>query len=338
METAGDGASSTPEKTEGVGEASGSEVNSAEPSTGNAEQAAQDAVDAAANGEEVDWGALESILGKAGAEAAIDRILAKSPLKATVNGKEKPIRSLADLKMRGSFEFRANEKFEEAAKLRQEAEQTMEALKSGNIMSFLQLKGVDVTSKEAVDKFLSEQIDFLEADFGKTPEQRELEELRKKEEARKKAEEEAEMSKKEKEEAEVRAKQAEELFTVIDGACENSGIPSGPEVRQKVVEKMIEAADNEVVLEPQEALMVVLEEHYGQVEQFFNMLPIEQQLKFVSEDARKAILREATKDVKANDPFNSSEESVKQDKPRDKSQPEVKTISLNPFGGGFRKL
>ena len=74
---------------------------------------------------EPDWSVFESLLEQVDADEILDRALSKKPMKIKVMGKEKEIRSLADLKLRGGNAVASNDKYEEAKAMLEQAQQTM---------------------------------------------------------------------------------------------------------------------------------------------------------------------------------------------------------------------
>lgn len=174
------------------------------------------------------------------AEKEIKKALKKYEL--TVNGKKKSIEvdfdNDEDVKKYLSKAMAADEKFEEAAMTRKQAEQLVMALKQ-NPLSILRHPELGLDVKALATQILNQELDEMQ----KTPEQRKLEELenqlKEREETLKRIEEEkrqAEMSK-------LQAEAYQQIDDDITEALSNSDLPKSPYVVKRIADAMIEAVN-----------------------------------------------------------------------------------------------
>lgn len=229
------------------------------PNTGGAQSSAPVSADSSAPVENENLEALETEeeIEQEGAQAAgqDDKQTAKKETKSEkeikkalkkyelqVNGKKKSIEldfdNDEDVKKYLSKAMAADEKFEEAAMTRKQAEQLVMMLKQ-NPLAILRHPELGLDVKALATQILNQELDEMQ----KTPEQKKLEEMEKqlkdREEMLKKIEEEKRQS----EMARLQAEAYQQIDDDITDALSTSDLPKSPYVVKRIADAMIEAVN-----------------------------------------------------------------------------------------------
>jgi len=250
-----------------------------------------------------------------------------------VNGKSKEI----DLDMDNNEEIEkylqkaiaADEKFQEAAMTRKQAEQLVEMLRT-NPKAILKHPELGIDIQKLAHEIINEQIE----DMSKSPEQKRLEEMEAK---LKEYEEEKTRLENEKREAEI-AKLEQQAFQQLDDqisdALSGSSLPKSPYVVKRITDAMIEAVGlGYLDVTAQQVMPYVEEQLTNEIQKLFEQAPDEVMEKLTGKDRldkyRKA--RVAKAKAKPIETAKQVKDSGSQ-KSDSKSKEEEKTTFSKMFG------
>jgi Txe/YoeB family toxin of Txe-Axe toxin-antitoxin module len=200
----------------------------------------------------------------------------KAPTKRKIkaNGREVEIDE-AEIDRYLSMGVSANEKWQEAAKLRREAE-TLQKQIEEDPFKYLQSKNPKL--REKAEEWLLERIQEDEM----SPEQRELKKYKEKEAAEKE-----DADRKAKEAEESQAKEAEQHYIQqfdkeLSSACAKHSVPRTSDFIKRVALKMSDAIDNDVDLSAEDAVAMVKDDYVSDVKHFLSQ--VEDILPFLGEE------------------------------------------------------
>lgn len=219
-------------------------------------------------------------------------------VKIKVNGQEMelPVKEAIRLQQ---LEKASYERFSESAKVRAEAERRLKELESLDVEELLKRRGIDPV------EYAEKKLQALLADMEKTPEQKELEELRALKAQKIKEEEELKTkAEKEKEEAAI-AEYQQKFEADFVGSLERSGLPKHPYFVGQAAAIMLEAANQGVDLTPDETLGLIKKRTSTLIPQLLEQLPDEAFDEFLGksnvERVRKRLLAKANARDKKED-------------------------------------
>ncbi len=165
----------------------------------------------------------------------------------------------------------ADQKFEEAAALRKNVEALINEIKS-NPRAILTHPDIGIDIKKFATDILNEEIE----DMQKTPEQKELENLRKQLESKNKREQELEEAKRQADMERLQEQAFKQFDDEITEALSKSTLPKSPYVVKRIADLLIEAtnlgfADARV----QDILPIVEQQISGEIQKMFETMPEE---------------------------------------------------------------
>lgn len=208
-------------------------------------------------------------------------------MKLKVNGVEREFDEATVIR-KAQLAESAEQKFQEAAKLRKQTEAFIEALRS-DPMSVLTNPQLGLNFRELAEQYLAKEIgrEML------TPEQREIEELRQFKAERERQEEEARQAEMTtKQQAEFKAQQvkyAQAYDREITDALTGSGLPRTPQTLKRVAELMHNALSKGYELDAVTAADMVRESYQSDISQLYGQLDGEKLLAVLGEDLAKKI-------------------------------------------------
>jgi hypothetical protein len=237
-------------------------------------------------------------------EAEIEKYLDGRKEKIKVNGVEREL-TRAEMRKLAALSSASDEKFKNAAQEKREAAEIREAF--GKADPAAALRKLGKTNAEIKQIFESQYAALLE-DEQKTPEQRELEELRK-------AKQQAEDEKKKKTDEEFTAKQQQQIKQLTEqtevelvDAFKSVSLPKHPLLLKFVVQEMLGAAENDVQLSASDAVKIVEKEFKSQLTNLLPQLGIEYVKAALGKDMLNQLRGEDIASVKsANSPFPKSD-------------------------------
>lgn len=198
---------------------------------------------------------------------------ARRKYQLTVNGKAKDIEIDTDNddEMRKYLQkaMAADEKFQEAAMTRKQAEQLVEMLRT-NPVSILKHPELGLDIKALATQILNEELE----EMSKTPEQKKLEEMEKQlkeyQEEKKKLEE----GKRQAEMERIQAEAYQQLDDDITDALGKSDLPKSPYVIKRISDAMIEAVElGHVDVRVQDIMPYVEQQILGEIQAMFEAKP-----------------------------------------------------------------
>ena len=159
-----------------------------------------------------------------------------------VNGKKKSVELDFDndeeVKKYLSKAMASDEKFEEAASIRKQAEQLVMMLKE-NPLALLRHPELGLDVKQLATQILNDELDEMQ----KSPEQKRIEELERNLKEREEAEKKLSEEKREAEMAKMQAEAYRQIDEDITTALETSDLPKSPYVVKRIADAMIEAVN-----------------------------------------------------------------------------------------------
>lgn len=236
-------------------------------------------------------------------EGAPEAAAAKAPeqpaeqrkFKIKVNGVEREVTEEQAIRY-AQMGYGAQEKFQEAATLRKQVEQALEAMKTDPFGVLSQL-GVDVDSiaEERLAKRM--QRDLL------TPEQRELEELREwrkqNQETEQQTRQQAEEQKKQAVFREQMQRAAKQYDTDISQALAAANLPRIPEAVRDVAAKLLAAREHGVDMDVNTAVEMVREADHARLQAYVGKLAGKQLLDFLGEHVVKELRKHDLEMIRA---------------------------------------
>jgi len=204
-----------------------------------------------------------------------------------VNGQDREL-SPDQARRYAQLGFAADEKFQEATKLRQSAEALFRALKT-DPMSVLTNPELGIDFRKISEQFLSKE---LEREM-MPPEQRELAELRefkaKQEEAAKAAETEKLTQAQKEAQAEQTKRAAAKYNAEISEALQKSDLPRSPETLKRVAQLLYNARQKNYDLDSATAVEMVREGYQAELRSLVGKMEPEAMIKFFGDDMVKRI-------------------------------------------------
>lgn len=190
----------------------------------------------------------------------------------------------------------ADEKFQEAATLRKNVEQLVSQLKADPraVLSHPEL-GIDL--KKFAEDILNEEIEEMK----KSPEQKELEKLRKELEAKTKREQELEEAKRQAEMERLQEQAFKQFDDDITAALQNSTLPKSPYVIKRIADTMIEAVNMGYVnASVQDILPIVEQQITGEIQKLFETMPEETMEKLIGKNNLSRLRKSRLAKMKAS--------------------------------------
>lgn len=225
--------------------------------------------------------------------------------------------------------FAADEKFEEAAMTRKQAEQLIDMLRT-DPLSILRHPDLGLDVKKLAEQVLLEQIE----DSEKSPEQKQMEEMQKRlkdfEEEKKKLEDDKRQSEIQKLEMEA----IQNLDEQVTAALQKTDLPKSPYVVKRIADAAIEAMNMGYENVSIEQLMPYIEEQIrGEITEMFGAMPDETMEKLLGKSRLDSYRKSRVSKVKA---AKATETAKKvQDtggKPKDDGKPVSKKKFSDVFG------
>lgn len=246
-------------------------------------------------------------------EKEIKKEIKKWQLKS--GGKEREVTDEQELVRLAQLGLGANEKFEQAAKTRKEAEQVLELFQK-NPTEALKRLGIDV--RKFSEDFLYEELQNEKL----TPEQKKMKEM----------EQELDKYKKEKEDVERRAQEerfqkltSEYEASLQDGilkAIDQYKLPKNPRTVARIAEYMAKAIENGYSVDPLDVAPRVRADLEEEHRSLYSQYAVEDILKLIGEDKAKAIRQYEVDKVRAKAPQNPTKtEQVPQPSKNEEEKP-----------------
>lgn len=221
--------------------------------------------------------------------------------------------------------FASSQAFQEAAKLKKEAEAAL-AKYDDPMEYFKSMSAKDAAKvREAAEKFLFEKLQ----EEALTPEQKRLRELeeenkRYKETEKQKAEREAQ-----EERSRIESKYTEDYDRKITEALNSANIPKNPAAIRRVAQHMLNALEAGVDLDPRDAIEYAKQDFMGEIKELLSALDENSLLSFMGDDIAGKIRKADLARVKASKV--SSQNSAPQLKPESNEPKSEKKLTSEEF-------
>lgn len=224
---------------------------------------------------------------------------ARRKYELTVNGKKKEVEldfdNDEDVKRYLQKAMAADEKFQEAAMTRKQAEMLVEALRT-NPLGVLRHPELGLDIKELATKILNDELD----EQLKTPEQKKLEELERKLAEKEAREKELEQKTREAEMQRIQAETYKQLDDDITAALQNSNLPKSPYVLKRIADTMIEATElGHLDVRVQDIMPYVEQQILEEMHQMFDAKPADVFEKLVGKKNLDAYRKTKVSKIKA---------------------------------------
>ena len=229
-------------------------------------------------------------------EDRMDELLKANPRTIKVNGRERQVSSWAEWERYAAREMSAEDRFQEAKKMREEAEELKKVVENGDILELLRKRGLD---QEGIKKALGDVVQKLVEDDEMDPRDRRIKELEAAEEARKA---EIERQKAEKEANERKATvdaEAKRYIEEISESAERLGLTAEPFLLQQVATELASAYDDGYQMSVDDAVRVVRDRFVGDFANCVQQLPLDLKKQIFGEEALKELQNEAVANAKA---------------------------------------
>lgn len=230
---------------------------------------------------------------QAALEKQIKKEIKKWQLKS--NGKEREVTDEAELVRLAQLGLGANEKFEQAAKTRKQAEQVLELLQT-NPAEALKRLGMDV--RKMAEDYLYQEIQAEQL----TPEQKKVKDM------------ETELEKYRAEKAETERKTREDHITKLQAqyevsiqdniikSIEHYKLPNNPRTMARIAEYMAKALENGYMADPMDVAPRVRADLETEHKAMYSQYGVEDLLKIIGEDKLKQIRQYEVNKVKTKAP------------------------------------
>jgi len=223
----------------------------------------------------------------------------------------------------------ADEKFEEAATIRKQAEQLVNMLKQ-NPMAILRHPELGLDVKALATQILNDELD----DMNKTPEQKKLEELEKQLKDREEMLKRIEEEKRQSEMSRLQAEAYQQIDDDITTALGNSDLPKSPYVVKRIADAMIEAVNlGHEDVRVADIMPYVESQILSEIQAMFEAKPAETMEKIIGkknlDTYRKAKLTKAKKPVET---AQQIKDMGNKDKPKQEVKEEQKVRFKDLFG------
>ena len=212
--------------------------------------------------------------------------------------------TLEELQSLAQKSFGANQKFEEAAAMRRETEQIFKEIRENpyEAIDKLGLKEVlakkpqmlrDILGSEGYQDFVEREAWEYIQEAQKSPEQREIEELRRyrdeREAQERLAKEEAEMTAKQREEAALVEQYQKEFHTKIIDALEVGKLPKNQETVARMSKMMMSAIENGYEIDPKELVTEVRKSYDEEHKLLYSQMDPEELYNYLGPDKVKSL-------------------------------------------------
>lgn len=236
---------------------------------------------------------------------------ARKKYELMVNGKKKDVELDFDndeeVKKYLQKAFASDEKFQEAAMTRKQAEQLVEMLRT-NPLQILRHPELGLDIKALATSILNEEIE----EMGKTPEQKRMEELERKLAEKENREKELEKQKQEAELERFRAETYQQLDDDITSALSSSDLPKSPYVIKRIADAMMEAVDvhGYTDVRVQDIMPYVEQQILSEIQQMFEAKPADVMEKIIGkknlDSYRKSKISKSRKPVETAESVKDS--------------------------------
>jgi len=236
-------------------------------------------------------------------EDMMNEALKNEPRIIKVNGREKKITSYAEWQKYASLGAASSERFEEAKRMREEAEEIRKIVEDGDVLQILKRKGLQ---GDELKSALAQVVENLLEEEQLDPRDRELRELKAEKEARIRAEKEAkEEAERESYQKQVQA-EAEKFVNDIYTAAEEFGLPAEPFLVQNVASELEASFDAGVQMDVKDAVKLVRDRFMEDYTTYVKALPVDVLKQVLGDDIVKALQSDAVKAAKAAEkPFDT---------------------------------
>ena len=251
---------------------------------------------------------VESEGGEGKEEAASEEVKTEEPsdrYEVTVDGQK--LMLTRDELLKG-FQLGAasHKRFQEAAQLRQQAQQALEVIKQNPLEAFVQSGGDPQAFQDFVEKYLYDQISYDKM----TPEEKELADLR-----RYKAEQEQLTLKQQKEQEEQKLQQQTEYYEkeyqqTFSSELEKAGISATPEAIQRVAQIQLAALEQDYELPVELAINQYKNEQTNLINSYLGSLDADKLTEVIGKDRLKEIRKKELASLKNPTPKPQSNVST----------------------------
>ena len=193
-------------------------------------------------------------------EERMDEMLQANPRTIVVNGKERKISSWAAWERHAAREMSAEERFQEAQKLNQEAKEIKKLIEEGDLVEILKKRGLD---DAGIRKALGEVVNKIVEEDDLDPRDKKLREYEAKEAARIAAEKKAEEEAKQAKEAAVIESEAKRYVEEITESAERHGLVAEPFLLSQVATELGQAHDEGAPISVDAAVRIVKDRFVG---------------------------------------------------------------------------
>lgn len=227
----------------------------------------------------------------------------------------------------------SQKRFEEAARLKKEAEQKMEYIKK-NPAKALEDLGFDV--EKLASDYLLERIEEKEL----TPEQRKLKEYEKKLRDYEEKERSIKEAQEREEAARLASKYEEDYSKKIKDALSTSGLPQTPYTIKRMAQIMIHALEEGYELSPQDAVGIVREDYLSDIKELVGQADGNTLLSLLGKDVADKIRKTELAKVKAKTPPSPTKvaEVAPPPKAEDKARKPKKIKTMDDFRKEMEEL
>lgn len=275
------------------------------------------------------------------AELAAEEVKVQEPPKSTkrkfspkVNGRQLDIdldpNNDEEINKYLSKALAADQKFEEAAQLRKNVENLINELRS-NPRAVLTHPDLGIDIKKFATDILNEEIE----DMQKTPEQKELEKLRKELEGKNKREQELEEEKRTAEMARLQEQAFKQFDDEITEALSKSTLPKSPYVVKRVADLLIEASNLGFTDARVQDIMPIVEQQISaEIQKMFETMPEEMMEQLIGKQNLSRMRKSRLAKMKKSPETSNQIKETGAKKGGDKKE-EAKPIKFKDFFGSF---
>jgi hypothetical protein len=277
-------------------------------------------------------------------EDKMDAELKKSPRVLKINGKEKKISSWAEWERYAAREMSAEDRFQDAQKMKSEAEQIKQLLDKGDILEILRKKGLD---QDGIKKVLSDVVQRVVEDEELDPRDRKLKEYEEKERKIKEAAEKEAAENEQKEKLTKVQAQAKKYVEEISESADRLGLVADPMLLSKVAHELKSAYEEGVEISVDDAVRLVRDQFVSEFSDYVRKLPLELKREIFGEESIKELQNAMLAGAKAGKTLNQPEDARKDSSQADETD-ELTEIRVSgrrgkktegvPMGDFFRDL
>jgi len=217
----------------------------------------------------------------------------------------------------------ADQKFEEAASLRKNVEYLVNELKT-NPKAILSHPEFGIDIKKFAEDIINEEIEEMQ----KTPEQKELEALRKQLDEEKKAKDQLEESKRTAEMERLQEQAFKQFDDELTSALESSKLPKSPYVVKRIADTLIEAVNlGYTDANVNDVLPIVEQQISGEIQKMFETMPEELMEQLIGKNNLSRLRKKRLTQMKK--PIQSANSIKDTGKKADKDKKEADKVRFN---------